>query len=771
MDKLQELSRSIKACSACELRESCTAPVPGIGTLNAEYLICGEAPGKEEDLEGIPFIGASGKRLDKLLDLAGIDRDSIFISNTVRCRPPDNAKPKKRHVKRCIKFLFDEIALVKPKKIITLGSTPLSAVTDKGITKLHGTMFEADWNGQTIDTIAMYHPAAALHQPRLWAVMLTDWEVLPNRQPASFVVMPYQEGHVYQETVALDVENDSDGSLGQWSVARRDGEGQLVIDPYFGPMPQVKFPGRTIFHNAKYDLREMAKNDMPLPEPTLTPETLDLLVKSKPLDPVPESAKDEIKIVDTMISAYCLGMGRQEMDDTGQSGGKMVGGLGLKYLTRRHLGWEMEDWHPGIEDIETYNAKDSAATYLLWEKWEPQLPQHFWKIDMPLLPVLMAMEDRGIAVDSNFLSKYMAMLDVQLAEIDLPFNPHATQEIQSYIYGTLGIEPWKFTENGAPSTERQVLETIDDPTVKNLLRYGELYTERFRYAGEYPGLIGIDGRLHPEIKQTSTATSRISIAKPHLQNIPRAVNTVRNEKTGEVTKKTSELRALFIAGPGKALVVADASQLDLRAYVAITQDPEMLRIYREGEDIHAETAAALGVTRDDGKTINFTWLFDGSAWKASQQFHIPIDKAAEYMRLYHKKYPTIKAYQEHMRRVAHNEQKVVDLLGRERRLDAMYTNSRQVQREGERQAINYPVQMTEAEVVKIVMIDLHYRHHAPMLIQVHDELVFEVDERDARDYALWLKEYLPTIVELNGVRFPWSVGYGPNWLIAKKNEV
>jgi uracil-DNA glycosylase family 4 len=195
---LATVSLNIAACTRCALREGCTQPVPGLGDIDVKYMLIGEAPGKREDEAGVPFIGSAGKKLDKLLAKAGIDKNDCYFTNTCRCRPPfedgKQKKPSKRQIKLCLPYLWAEIELVHPQFIITLGGIPLSIVTDTGITKLHGTMSKVNWNGHDIDTIFMYHPAASLHQPRLEATMLTDWEVLPSRSDPSFTVV---EGNIF----------------------------------------------------------------------------------------------------------------------------------------------------------------------------------------------------------------------------------------------------------------------------------------------------------------------------------------------------------------------------------------------------------------------------------------------------------------------------------------------------------------------------------------------------------------------------------------------
>lgn len=573
-----------------------------------------------------------------------------------------------------------------------------------------------------LNIIPQYHPAAALHQPRLWAVMLDDWENLPQRADASYTVTTPKLS--YGVPVALDTENDPDGSLGHWSVAYRGTDGKLRVAPFYRRR-EVKFHDRVIMQNAKWDIRVLQRAKMPVPE----------------------------NIVDTMIAAYCLGLGRQDVKTSESEGDTgIVGGLGLKYLARRHLGFEMKEWKEikdKPEEVEEYNAVDSVATFLLWEKFEPQLPKHFWTIDMPLLPVIMAMEDRGIMIDLTMLGEFEEHLTKALKDIDLPLNPFSPPQVISYVYGDLGIEPWKFTDSGQPSTAEEVLETIDDPVVKKILEYKSYYKEKGTYVENYVERLTTDGRVHCEFKQCRTATGRLSSARPNLQNVP---------------KEGSEMRKLFVAPEGKKLVRLDYSQLELRVFAAITQDPVMLKAFEEGRDIHQETADATGLTRYQAKTVNFLMLYGGGAWKISREFHIPIDQAKACIARYYELFPAIKKYFAEIKEQVEETKKVYDWFGRMRRMDALYAEDWRIREQGMREAINMPVQGTAAEVVKLAMIDLHEKHNAPLILQVHDELVFEVNEKDAIDYAQWLEEYVPSLVEINGTRFPVEVNVGQNWL-------
>lgn len=579
-----------------------------------------------------------------------------------------------------------------------------------------------------LNILSMYHPAAALHQPRLWAVMLGDWENLPETVPHDYILV--KEHKIYPETISLDTEQSPTGGLGQWSVAYRDKQSRLCVERYAGARPKKRLDTAVVFHNAKYDLRVLKASRMQQPK----------------------------EVHDTMIAAYCLGLGRQAPTDSSKekSGSAMVGGLGLKYLARRHLGMEMKTWHE-IKDypemIAEYNDADSVATYLLFEKWKPKLPEHYFKIDMPLLPVLMAMEDRGMAIDPDYLGTFSKYLDKQLDEIELPLNAYSSLQIHSYIYGTLGIEPWKFTDSGAPSTDADVLESIDDPVVQDILKYRELHKEKGTYTDNYVAGSKADGRIRAELKQTSTATGRLSCAKPNLQNVP----------------KEGEMRKLFIAPEGKLLIDLDWKQLEFIVLAAVTQDEQILSMLAKGYDFHTATEMMTGRKRSDIKPANFATAYGGQAWTISRELGISLQEAKELQAIIFEKLPGLKRYIVQQREIAREERKVTNYFGRTRRLDAMYAPDWRVRLEGEREAINTPIQGAAAEVVKLAMIDLHYKHSAPMLMQVHDELIFEVDEKEAEDYAQWLREYVPTITQINGISFPVDVGVGKNWVEAKEN--
>ncbi len=563
-----------------------------------------------------------------------------------------------------------------------------------------------------------------------------DWQFLPEKHDVSFIVTDKLPKKV--EYYSLDTEKSELGGIGEWSIAYRE-NGQLYVVSMKGVQDKKileSLSGTCVMHNAKYDLNELIKADVSLPKATVC----------------------------TMISSYCMGLGRQDVKDSAKDrdGSNMVGGLGLKYLARRHLGMSMRTWdeikdHP--EWKEEYNANDSVATLLLWEKWRDKLPQHFWDIDMPLLPVLMRMEDRGILVDPNFLQKYAQELDTQLAGFDLPLNPFAPQEIQSYVYGVLAIEPWRFTPSGAPSTDAEALEDIEDPVVKKILEYKEVYQDRNTYASGYMKAMDDEGRIHSEFKQTSTATGRLSSANPNLQNVVKKGDRV-------------ELRKLFVVPRGKKMIRMDWKLVEFGMLAVLAKDDALIDAFLHS-DVHALTAKALGVDRDTGKHINFLIQNGGTAWGISKTYGIPLDEAKTHYNKYMEKFPAIKRFQEETVAKAKETKYAQGPFGRRRRLDALFAQDWRVRQEGENEAKTMPMQNGAAELVKLAMIHLDHDHNAPQILQVHDEILFEVPEEEARDYATWLKSYVPTITEIQGIQFPVELSIGNSWweCLQKENVI
>jgi len=367
----------------------------------------------------------------------------------------------------------------------------------------------------------------------------------------------------------------------------------------------------------------------------------------------------------------------------------------------------------------------------------------------------MAMEDRGYRVDVNFLTTFAAGLDKRLAELDaaIPLNVHARAELQSYIYGTLGVEPWRFTDSGEPSVDGTVLESIDDPLLNRIKEYKELYKDKGTYVDSYIDGRDENDRVHPEFKQVSTATGRLSCANPNLQNVD----------------KFNDMRKLFIPREGYKLVRMDWCKVEFGMLAVLAKDEQLIKAFL-ANTIHQITADALNVTYDTGKHINFLLQNGGTPWGMAGIYGIPIDLAREYFAKYFAKFPAIGRHHTSVVEAAKETKKVSTWAGRTRRLDALFAPDWRVRQQGENEAKTMGTQGGAAELIKLAMIDLHYNHSAPMIIQVHDELHFEIPEKDALEYAHWLNEYVPTITPIDGVEFPVEVAVGDNWWECMQDE-
>ena len=265
--------------------------------------------------------------------------------------------------------------------------------------------------------------------------------------------------------------------------------------------------------------------------------------------------------------------------------------------------------------------------------------------------------------------------------------------------------------------------------------------------------------IHPEFKQTSTSTARLSCARPNLQNVFKRDDRVK-------------VRQLFVAPPGFAVVRMDFNQLDYRCLAALTKDEILIRALASDKKIHQVTAEELNISYDDAKTTNFAILFGAEAWSISQSLHITIQQAKDFLAHYFEKFLESRSTGRKWKPSSGRTKRVRGYYGRERRIDALFVDNWRIQQEGIKEGICWPVQNLEAEVVKRAMINLHYNHAAPIVCQIHDELLLYIPENQAKEYAYWLRDYIPLMLgEINGVRFPVGVGYGKNWLEAMKNEI
>ncbi|EMD1658525.1 DNA polymerase I [Pluralibacter gergoviae] len=487
---------------------------------------------------------------------------------------------------------------------------------------------------------------------------------------------------------------------------------------------------------------------------------------------------------DTMLESYILDSvaGRHDMDSLSSRWLKHktitfeeIAGKGKKQLTFNQI---------ALEEAGRYAAEDADVTLQLHLKMWPKLQQHqgplnvFNTIEMPLVPVLSRIERNGVKIDPAVLHKHSEELAKRLIELEQkahdiagePFNLSSPKQLQTILFEKQGIKPLKKTPGGAPSTSEEVLEelALDYPLPKVILEYRGLAKLKSTYTDKLPLMINPKtGRVHTSYHQAVTATGRLSSTDPNLQNIP-----VRNDEGRRI-------RQAFIAPEEYLIVSADYSQIELRIMAHLSQDKGLLSAFAEGKDIHRATAAEVfsqpleSVTneqRRSAKAINFGLIYGMSAFGLSRQLNIPRKESQKYMDLYFERYPGVLAYMERTRAQAKEQGYVETLEGRRLYLPDIKSSNAARRAGAERAAINAPMQGTAADIIKRAMIavDAWLAKAQPrvrMIMQVHDELVFEVHKDDLEAVTTKIHELMERCVTLD-VPLLVEVGSGANWDLA-----
>lgn len=401
-----------------------------------------------------------------------------------------------------------------------------------------------------------------------------------------------------------------------------------------------------------------------------------------------------------------------------------------------------------ISAVAPYAAADAEVTLRLVTVLEKKMQEHncariFNEIEMPLLPVLIDMEREGISLDADFFKKFSDEVGSRVSELErevhqmvgYPFNLNSTQQLSRVLFETLKLEPPdrnKKTASGHYSTSAAVLDELtgQHPVVDKLLEYRELSKLKSTYLDALPLQINPrTHRVHTNFNQTGSVTGRLASSDPNLQNIPTRTETGQRVRYG------------FVASPGHVLLSVDYSQIELRIVAHMAQDQSMLQAFREGQDIHAATAAAIydipiaEVTKDQrrhAKAINFGLIYGMSAFGLSRSTDLTLAEAENFVKDYFQHFPGVKKYLDNIRILAARQGYVETMVGRRRYFPNLANaGNAMIRNREEREAINAPIQGTAADIMKIAMINLHNalpttNLNAKILLQVHDELVLEV---------------------------------------------
>ena len=512
-----------------------------------------------------------------------------------------------------------------------------------------------------------------------------------------------------------------------------------------------------IAHNIKYDLKVLNRYGIQVAAPTF----------------------------DTMVAHYLINPeSKQSMDF-----------LAEFYLKYRPISIEtligkkgknqgnMRDLKP--EEVSDYACEDADITFQLKQLFEPEIKKDhlrhlFYEMEMPLVEVLKGMEQEGVAIDVDGLKQYSKEMEATLTDLEsqikeaagMDFNVDSPRQLGEVLFDHLKISAKaKKTKTGQYATSEDILQKHekDHPIIPMILDYRQLKKLKSTYVDPLPEMTDrIDGRIHTNYMQTVTATGRLSSNNPNLQNIP-----IRSARGREIRKAFIPRSKDFL------LMAADYSQIELRIIAALSNDENMIEAFRSGQDIHATTAAKVfhvpmeEVTRDQrsaAKAVNFGIIYGQSAFGLSQNLNISRTEAKEIIDSYFEQYGTIKTYMDNAVASARELGYVETIMKRRRYLPDINSANAVVRGFAERNAVNAPIQGSAADIIKLAMVAVHEKMKgmtikSKMILQVHDELVFDVHRDEVDQMKALVTEAMESAVQMS-VPMEVELQFGENWLDA-----
>ncbi|CDT89039.1 DNA polymerase I [Vibrio coralliirubri] len=485
---------------------------------------------------------------------------------------------------------------------------------------------------------------------------------------------------------------------------------------------------------------------------------------------------------DTMLASYVFNSvgGKHDMDSLALRflqhsciSFEQIAGKGKKQLTFNQI--ELGEASP-------YAAEDADVTLRLHNRLMENIEQDeklkaiYEEIEVPLIPVMSRIERTGVFIDDMLLGAQSQEIAVRLDELEQKayeiaeqeFNMNSPKQLQAILFEKMGLPVIKKTPSGAPSTNEEVLQelALDYPLPKLIIEYRGLAKLKSTYTDKLPKMINAEtGRVHTSYHQAVTATGRLSSTDPNLQNIP-----IRNEEGRRI-------RQAFVAQHGWKILAVDYSQIELRIMAHLSGDKALLEAFQQGKDIHAATAAEIigvdieNVTTEQrrrAKAVNFGLIYGMSAFGLAKQLGIPRGEAQHYMDTYFERYPGVMQYMEDTRSAASEQGFVETIYGRRLHLPEIQSRNGMRRKAAERAAINAPMQGTAADIIKKAMllvdewIQAEGDGRVKLLMQVHDELVFEVEESSLAEIESKVQELMESAAELE-VPLVAEAGHGDNW--------
>lgn len=745
----------------------------GRGSKDSGILILGEAPGGEEERTGAVFSGAAGKLLNQVLKESGLAARNPYISNVVKCRPPDNRAPTRAEWEACRRYLSREVEALNPHSVLLLGNTALQAVWGRsGITKNRGVRLNATGTSNSIglgsaQLFATIHPAYALRNPGQLPTLTEDFrrfQRLIDGQLKARDVKRYMLTSTSQVKrvcaylkanathIAYDVENRYVPWMGkEWSIVclglTMDGDKVYVI-----PLHHPESPFRKKW---KRLLRDYVK-------PLMEDKRIKFIAQNGKHDNLQLAGAGVFAehTFDIMLAAHLLDENRPK---------------NLGFLSQTLLG---ADVYKGMVEVKPdkimlqplrglcdYNGYDVGYTFQLYKPLREELLKHsrltriFVKLLMPASHMIQQVEYAGVYVDKERLYSRMHqlqdMIDDQLSVLNEwgagSLNPNSPQQLAKWLYGKeedggLGLNPIEYTKSGNYSTREGVLQWYNyNPAVRALLKYRTLQL-KWMNTNLMPWSLRLDerSRLHTTYKLYGTVTGRLS---GDLQQVPR----------------DPFIRTVFGAPPGWQFIQADYSQIELRIVAHIAGERRMLRAFNVGEDLHLVTATQLtgkpsqDVSKEErkrAKAVNFGFVY--GMWPKKFQTYafenyeliITLEQAQEARARFFRTFPDLTRWHERQERLVETRGWVQSPIGRIRHLPDVHSSDRGVKAEAIRQSINSPVQSMASDMMLFGMVKLHQRldpRECFMVMTLHDGIMFQCREDKVEKWAPVIKEVLETL--------------------------
>ena len=745
------------------------------------------------DLDGIyqhadEIKGAIGQKIRDGKESAYQSRELVRLCTEVPCDEIDITKftslsldfskaaeeLMKYEIPSCAK-LYNELALGKKS---SSSEIPTGAKSKKSAAKTDTTEENASFNNSTYDPKAQLEKDAKELKDKLIPLHKIQAEIITldcsKELEKAIEKMLAEKKEIAISVQTLDEENYSSALLGisfassdkiSYYIPFSSGEdlfsqGSLSVTEGIKAIQKLfdQTDSRLIFHDMKFTYKVLRHNGLKCLEESDT----------------------SLSFFDTMIAAWLL-----DPEELGNNP------YALDILAEKKLAILKTEYDEIVskdnslkdadqKDLAQYIGERPVITLALYKKLNALIKKFykeklFNEMELPLIPILSEMELRGIHLDTNQLYDYSKELSSQISNLEKEifsivgheFNIASTKQLQEVLFTERGLKPSKKTKTGY-STDTSVLEelSIYDPVPKKILEYRELSKLLSTYVEALPKLTDEDSLIHTTFVQTGTATGRLSCKDPNLQNIP-----VRSEQGRRI-------RSAFTSKPGTVFISADYSQIELVVMAHLSKDPNMCKAFTEGTDVHKATASLIykvpqeEVTADMrrlAKTINFGVIYGMSAFRLSNELGISRTQAQEFITSYFTEYASIQRFISETIQEAHEKCRVSTIFGRSRFIPTINNANKNDQAAAERIAVNTPIQGSAADIVKMAMLKVNTALRknptgAKMLLQVHDELIFECpDNQEAIDNTLKLiKENMENAVKLS-IPLRVSIEYGKNW--------